>query len=121
MIDKSNLNSIEKDLVDGLEGFLDDLKSDNSLEKKYTCRRVVLDLAPHAYSADEVKAVRRLLNASQVLFAQFLGVSVKAVRKWESGKAPGDMACRFMDEIQRNPEYWRTRLRESIRVRAADC
>ena len=26
--------------------------------------------------------------------------------------------CRFMDEIQRNPEYWRKRMRDSIRVKA---
>jgi HTH-type transcriptional regulator/antitoxin HigA len=64
---------------------------------------------------------RKVLNASQALFAQFLGVSVKAVRKWESGQAPSEMACRFMDEIRRNPKYWHKRLRESMRaVRATD-
>jgi putative transcriptional regulator len=117
MINKAKLNAIERDLVEGIEGFLADLKSDSPIEKKYTCRRIILDLEPHTYTADQVKATRRLLNASQELFAQFLGVSVNAVRKWESGKAPNDMACRFMDEIRRNPEYWRTRLKESIKVR----
>jgi DNA-binding transcriptional regulator YiaG len=117
MIRKSKLNTVERDLVEGLEGFLADLKSDAPIEKKYTCRRVILDLEPHTYTADQVRATRRLLNASQELFAQFLGVSVNAVRKWESGTPPSDMACRFMDEIRRNPEYWRTRLKESIKVR----
>jgi putative transcriptional regulator len=120
VIDKSKLNNVERDLVEGLEGFLADLKSDEAIDKKYTCRRVILDLERHTYTAGQVKATRKLLNASQVLFAQFLGVSVKAVRKWESGKTPGDMACRFMDEIRLNPEYWRKRLRESIKTRAAD-
>ena len=118
---RAKLNSIERDLVEGLVSFLADLKSDAPIEKKYTCRRVILDLEPQTYTAEKVKATRRLLNASQGLFAQFLGVSVNAVRKWEGGKAASDMACRFMDEIRRNPEYWRTRLKESIRVRTAEC
>jgi putative transcriptional regulator len=121
MIDKTKLNSVERDLVEGLEEFVSDLKSGTPIEKKYTCRRIILDLEPQAYTAKDVKSTRKLLNASQALFAQFLGVSVKAVRKWESGQAPSEMACRFMDEIRRNPEYWHKRLRESMRsVRATD-
>ncbi len=27
------------------------------------------------------------------------------------------MACRFMDEIQRNPEFWRKRLLDSAKVK----
>jgi DNA-binding transcriptional regulator YiaG len=116
---RRKMNRVERDLVEGLEGFLADLKSDAPIEKKYTCRRVVLDLEPHAYTAEQVKTIRRLLNASQELFAQFLGVSVKAVRKWEGGSTPSDMASRFMDEIRRNPAYWQQRLKDSLRVRTA--
>ena len=86
--------------------------------EKFTCRKVTLDLQAVSYNPETVKATRSLLAASQALFAQFLGVSVKTVRGWEQGKLrTGSMACRFMDEIQRNPEYWRQRLRESIKVR----
>lgn len=119
MIKKSKLTDAERDLVDGLEGFLDELRSGAPIEKKYTCRRVVLDLHPRAYSPRQVKEIRKLLNASQALFAQFLGVSVKAVRSWEQGTAPSGMARRFMDEIRRNPTYWRSRLKEVMRVRTA--
>jgi putative transcriptional regulator len=111
------LNNIERDLIEGLEEFVADLKSDASIAKKYTCRRVVLDLIPHAYTAELVRATRLQLKASQQIFARFLGVSVKTVRAWEQGKTPSDMACRFMDEIQRNPEYWRKRLRESTKTK----
>ena len=114
------MNRVERDLVQGLEGFLADMKSDAPIEKKYTCRRVVLDLEPHAYTAEQVKMIRRVLNASQELFAQFLGVSVKAVRKWEGGSTPSDLASRFMDEIRHDPAYWRQRLKDSLRVRTAD-
>ncbi|HEX3657415.1 MAG TPA: hypothetical protein VHV55_16615 [Pirellulales bacterium] len=117
----ARMNSVERDLVAGLEGFLADLKGDKPIEKKYTCRRVVLDLVPQPYTVARVKATRQLLNASQGLFAQFLGVSVKAVRAWEQGRTPGEMACRFMDEIRHNPEYWRSRLQESIKIRTTGC
>lgn len=121
MIDKSKLTDAERDLVEGFDGLLDDLRSDVPIEKKYTCRRVVLELEPHSYTAAQVKSTRKLLNASQALFAQFLGVSVKAVRSWERGSRPSPMACRFMDEIRRDPEYWRARLKDSIKVRTAEC
>ena len=109
-------NGVERDLVAGMEAFLEALQSDEPLEKLFTCRRVALDLAPHAYTKELVRETRQLLNVSQALFAQFLGVSVKTVRAWEQGKSPNDIACRFMDEIQHDPEYWRKRLRDSISV-----
>ncbi|MGO8748680.1 MAG: hypothetical protein ACLQNE_22140 [Thermoguttaceae bacterium] len=61
---KEKLNAIERDLIEGLGGFLEDLKSGVEIKKKYTVRRVVLDLEPQPYSAEQVKAVRTLLNAS---------------------------------------------------------
>lgn len=116
-MDKSKLTEVERDLVEGLGEFLDDLKTEAALSAKYNCRRVALDLEPHCYSAAEVKVVREMLQASQALFAKFLGVSPKTVRAWEQGKAPSDMARRFMDEIRRNPDYWRKRVEESATVR----
>ena len=112
-------NSVERDLVEGLEGLLSDLKADAPIVERYTCRRVVLDLEPSHYTPELVKATRELLKASQALFAKFLGVSVKTVHSWESnnGKDPSDMACRFMDEIQRNPQYWRERIKDSTKVK----
>jgi len=119
MIDKMKLNDIERDLIEGMEGFLDDLRSDAPIREKYTCRRVVVDLHPTMYTPEQVKATRSLLGVSQAVFAQFLGVSKKTVAAWEQGKVPNEMACRFMDEIQRNPEYWRDRLRESVKSKTA--
>jgi putative transcriptional regulator len=118
-MDESKLNDVERDLIEGLEGFVKDLKSEEPLTKKYTHRRVELELQPTSYRPGQVKAVRKLLMVSQVLFAQFLGVSVKAVRAWEQGKKPSDIACRFMDEIQRNPDYWRKRLKQSVKIKAS--
>jgi putative transcriptional regulator len=112
-------DSVGKKIIEGLREFTEALEGDERIAEKFTCRKVTLDLLPVPYSPKAVKATRKLLGVSQGVFAQFLGVSVKTVCAWEQGKTPGDMACRFMDEIQRNPDYWRKRLRESIRVKEA--
>lgn len=112
-------NSVGGKIIEGLNEFTEVLEGNERIAEKFTCRKVMLDLLPVPYNPRTVKAIRKLLGVSQGVFAQFLGVSVKTVRAWEMGKTPGDMACRFMDEIQRNPEYWRKRLRESVRVKNA--
>jgi putative transcriptional regulator len=118
MLDKAKLTDVERDLVEGLEGFVETLKTGEPITKKYTCRRMVLDLQPQPYSAEKVQATRKLLRLSQALFARFLGVSPKTVHAWERGTgSPKEIACRFMDEIQRNPDYWRQRLAESATMR----
>jgi|GEM_PF-1121070 len=102
-------------LVGGsLEGFLSDLrKNPATIEERYTSHRVRLDLVPTVYTPELVKTTRRVLAASQTVFASFLGVSVKTVRAWEQGvNIPQEAACRFMDEIRHNPEYWQSRLQQ---------
>lgn len=112
--------SVGKRIIEGLKEFAEALENDEPIAEKFTCRKVTLDLLPVNYDPKAVKSTRKLLAASQGVFAQFLGVSVKTVCAWEQGRiAPSDMACRFLDEIGRNPEYWRKRLRESIRVKDA--
>ncbi|MEX2187634.1 MAG: hypothetical protein WD875_12600 [Pirellulales bacterium] len=114
---RNKRNDVERDLIEGFGELADDLKRGDSLAKKYTCHRLVLDLRPSDYGPEEVQATRRILKASQSLFAQFLGVSPKTVRGWESGKRVGGMASRFLDEIRRDPEYWRGRLREAAKAK----
>jgi putative transcriptional regulator len=106
--------SVGELIAEGFEEFADALKSDKkTVAEKFTCHKVSLDLSPTPYSPARVKAARKLLAASQAVFAQFLGVSVKTVRAWEQGvNTPRESACRLMDEIHHDPEYWRTRLRE---------
>lgn len=120
-MDGAKLTDAERDLIEGFDQLVADLRSDAPIEKKYTCRRVILELEPQTYTADQVKETRKLLNASQSLFAQFLGVSVKTVQSWERGAVPKPMACRFMDEIRRDPDYWRGVLKKAVKVRTPDC
>jgi putative transcriptional regulator len=95
---------------------ISDALSSGRVEEKLTVRTVKLDLVPHAYRPDEVLRTRELLNVSQDVFAQLLGVSSRTVRSWEQGdRPPSAIACRFMDEINRTPDHWSARLVESIR------
>lgn len=108
--------SIADEILDGLTDFVEALESGNDLDERFTCHRVKLDLLPETYNGEKVKMTRRLLKVSQALFAKFLGVSVKTVRSWEQGLSePAKIACRFMDEIQREPAHYRMRLAKSLR------
>lgn len=109
----------EKELLEGLTKFRDALRKGEKIQQKFTCHRVAIDLVPHTYTPKLVKEVRELLGLSQALFGQFLGVSPKTVRAWEAGNDPSGMACRFMDEIRRDPSYWRKRLASATKSKTA--
>ena len=80
-----------------------------------TMRTVALDIQIHPYSPAEIQEIRGSLNASQAVFAKFLGVSVLTLQSWEQGtRKPSAMACRFLDEIATSLGYWKKRLSNSI-------
>jgi putative transcriptional regulator len=110
--------TVGSEIIQGLTEFLETLEKKEPITDKFTCRVVELDLCPMPYDPVKVRRTRKLLHASQAVFARFLGVTVKAVQAWEHGiNSPSKMACRFMDEIQRNPRYWIARLRESAKTK----
>ena len=109
--------TVGSELVRRLKRFADKLADTEDIGKQFTCRTVKLNLVPTAYDDKAVKETRRRLNASQAIFAQFLGVSVSAVRDWEQGlKPPSGPACRLMDEINGNPPYFQERLKQLTSV-----
>jgi putative transcriptional regulator len=112
--------SVGKRIVQGLEEFATALENKaGRIADRFTCHVIELDLQPSAYGPEEVRQARKVLGASQMVFARFLGVSVKTVRAWEQGvNTPQDVACRFMDEIKRDPKYWLKRLKESAVVKS---
>jgi len=115
---KSTKTTLGQEIIASLEEFHEALASGARISEQFTVRKVVLDLEPAAYGPNDVRRARRALDASQAIFAKFLGVSVQTVRAWEQGdKVPREVARRFMDEIQRDPTYWRKRLRSLARVR----
>lgn len=112
-------NSVGDEIVRRLEVFTEALENGESITERFTCRKIELDLRPQTYSPQLVKETRKLLGASQAVFALFLGVSVKTVRAWEQGgNLPSDLACRFMDEIRGNLDLMRKRLKDAIKVKA---
>lgn len=107
--------SVADRIVTRLQVFTEALEKGEPVVNRFTCKRIKLDLKPQPYTPSLVRETRKVLRASQVVFAHFLGVSPQTVRAWEQGKnIPNDIAARFMDEIRRNPKYWQERLRESI-------
>lgn len=110
--------SVGARIVQGLQEFVDALQKKEPIHKKFTCRTIVLDLKPSSYNSVRIKQTRNLLGVSQTLFAKFLGVSPSTVRSWEHGdNTPSEMACRFMDEIRRDPQHWLDRLRKAAKVK----
>jgi putative transcriptional regulator len=107
--------SIAAELVAGFSELADALESGTDIGTEFNCYQMQLDIAPQTYSAPLVKSTRKALRASQAVFAKFLGVSVKTVSEWEQGIGkPKQIACRFMDEINRNPQYFIDRLHKSV-------
>ena len=107
------MSSVGRNLVKRLKGFVEALERGEEITERFTCRTIRLNLEPQPYGPELVREARQKLNASQAIFAQFLGVSISTVHDWEQGlKPPRGSACRLMDEIRRNPEYWIQRLKE---------
>ena len=101
-----------KELIGGLRELSDSLKRKERLSDEFTCHTIVLDFQPTQYNAASVKKVRKLLGASQSIFSRFLGVTVKTVQSSEQRQStPRDVACRFLDEIRADRDYWLSRLR----------
>lgn len=115
---KNEKPRIASQVIQGLEEFAESLEKKERIGDKFTCRVVELDLGQTTCDPHTVRQTRKLLHASQGVFARFLGVSVKTVRAWEQGvNTPSDMACRFMDEIRRDPPYWLRRSKAAIVAR----
>lgn len=114
---KSKREQIARKTIDRLKRFTEQLESGRPISEVYSCRQIVIQL-PDPYTPEMVREVRALLNVSQALFARFLNVKVSTVQKWEIGASnPSGAACRLMDEIRRNTDYWRKRLRKLATVK----
>jgi putative transcriptional regulator len=107
-------------VIAALEDFTDALEK-GEVHKRFTVRTFKVPMSPAKYGPDLVRSTRKLLHVSQALFARFLGVSARTVHAWEQGaNTPSQIACRFMDEIRRAPDYWRKRLQEELQPAQVD-
>ena len=102
----------------GIDEFLEAAEAGESLEGLCTIRTRKLELKPREYGPEEVRAVRRKLNASQALLARFMGVNTQTVSYWEQGrrKVPS-MARRYLDDLVDIPVLWATRTGGSVKAK----
>ena len=97
---RKEANTFARSAIDNLQEFLDAADRGESI----TARRVKLNLEPRDYTPQEVRMTREKLRLSQAVFAQFMGVSSKAVEAWESGaNPPPGPVCRTLEAINLNP------------------
>ena len=108
---KGKLSSRGARIVKALGQFADDLDAGEPMGMKYTVRTVRVIPKPSVYPPGRVRAVRKLIGASQEVFAQLLAVSPMTVRSWEQGlRHPSPIARRFLDEIAMAPRHFRGRI-----------
>lgn len=69
-------------------------------------KTTLMILPTESFSAQEIKKIRNDTGMTQALFAKYLGVSVKTVEAWESGRNhPDGAACRMLALTRSNPDF----------------
>ncbi len=65
-------------------------------------KKTVYEIQPvKNYTNSEIKQIRNSVGMTQVLFADYMGVSSKTVEAWESGKNhPTGTACRLISMLE---------------------
>lgn len=68
-------------------------------------RKVTITPLPE-YKATDIKKIREEQNLSQTIFAEALGVSIKTVEAWESGRnKPRGSALRILQILQKDHSF----------------
>ena len=66
-------------------------------------------LPTDVFTAQQIKAIRAGTGLTQATFAKFMGVSVKTVEAWESGRNhPEGAACRLLAITKEYPSFPQT-------------
>ena len=85
-------------LKEGLEDILEHQKG----RKKLKSRTVNIPDPAHAYTASDVKRIRKARKYSQSTFALILNVSPRTVESWESGiRTPNHAALRLLEIVDK--------------------
>ena len=84
------------------------LKEAIAFEKgKCKAKTTAISIAPtDIFNPAEIKAIRVDAGMTQVVFAKFMGVSVKTVEAWEAGRNhPDGAACRLLSITKTDPNF----------------
>ena len=70
-------------------------------------KKTTLTITPvEVFTAQDIKDIRNQTGLTQVLFAKFMGVSVKTVESWEAGRNhPEGAACRLLTLTRNDPMF----------------
>ena len=92
------MSSLFEDLQEGLTQAIDYAKGDG------TANVVTYKIEPvTALDKDPIREVRKNVQMTQSVFADYLGVSVKSVEAWECGRThPTGPAYRLMSFLKKN-------------------
>jgi DNA-binding transcriptional regulator YiaG len=95
----------------GVEAYLEASKAGEALEGLCTIKTYRVNVQSKTYGPGQVRLVRSKFNASQALFAKFLGVTPLVVSLWERGdRKPSRTICRYLDDLQKFPQLWTSRI-----------
>jgi len=93
-------------------GIFDDIKTGLEQAIEYEkgnlkAKTTVLSIAPvDTFTPGEIKEIRKNTGLTQVLFAKYMGVSVKTVEAWEAGRNhPEGAACRLLTLTRNDPNF----------------
>ena len=99
-------------LIIMIMGVFDDIKTGLEQAIEYekgnlNAKTVKLSIIPvNSFTPDEIKSIRKSTGLTQVLFAKYIGVSVKTVEAWESGRNhPEGAACRLLSMTQNDSSF----------------
>ncbi len=99
---------VAEEMIEAMTELVESLESGEPLTRRFTVRTVERLPTPSAYDVKKIKATRELLGASQMIFAQLVGVSLDQAQSWEMGRRqPSATVRRLFDEIHRDPWHWR--------------
>ena len=70
-------------------------------------KKTTISIAPvDVFTPVEIKEIRKSTGLTQALFAKYMGVSVKTVESWESGRNhPEGAACRLLTLTRNDPSF----------------
>lgn len=70
-------------------------------------RTTTLTIEPiESFKPEEIRLIRKETGLTQMLFAKYMGVSVKTVEAWESGRNhPEGAACRLLSMTRNDPTF----------------
>ena len=70
-------------------------------------KKTTLTIIPtDTFTPQEIKEIRSNTGLTQVLFAKYMGVSVKTVESWEAGRNhPEGAACRLLSITRNDPSF----------------